>query len=458
MKILVLNYEYPPIGGGGGIISKYISEGLARLGNEVTVVTTFFERREEKGERREEKFNNYKTAEPRRGDIFKPPSKPPPIRGEAQYTVNMQPRRGDILLENEKSNHPSEPRRGDILLNDNPLVGCVETRENLSIIRLNACRKSSFQSNPREMLSWMRITKKFLRSWNETPSFDICMAHFALPGGEVGRWLKKRFNIPYVVISHGHDIPWVHPRQMFFLHLAAYFWVRKICVQSQINFVQTRMMKSNIDRFLGRRHSEKNVVIPNGVDPSVFYPDYSKRPDKLRILFIGRLVIQKDPMTFLRALIIFSRHTRDFEVHILGDGNLRKRMERFILKYGLNENVTFLGKVQEEQMVSEYQSAHLMIAPSLNEGMSISALEALSCGVYLIATRASGYEDMITENANGEFTAFRNPAELAERIIRFYRTRCCKDFMLKEVTSLSKISCWKEICQRYHNAFGLLVK
>ena len=58
-------------------------------------------------------------------------------------------------------------------------------------------------------------------------------------------------------------------------------------------------MKANIDRFLGKKFAEKNVIVPNGVDPAVFFPDYSKHPDKLRILFIGRLVIQKDPMTFL---------------------------------------------------------------------------------------------------------------------------------------------------------------
>jgi len=43
MKILVLSYEYPPIGGGGGEICKNISENLAFLGNEICVLTTDFE-------------------------------------------------------------------------------------------------------------------------------------------------------------------------------------------------------------------------------------------------------------------------------------------------------------------------------------------------------------------------------------------------------------------------------
>ena len=46
MKILVLSYEYPPIGGGGGIICKYISENLAKSGNQVTILTTALPRSE----------------------------------------------------------------------------------------------------------------------------------------------------------------------------------------------------------------------------------------------------------------------------------------------------------------------------------------------------------------------------------------------------------------------------
>jgi len=271
------------------------------------------------------------------------------------------------------------------------------------------------------MLSWILVTKKFIRNNPGFVDFDICMAHFVLPGGEVALGLKTNYGLPYVLVSHGHEIPWVHPRQMFFFHLGAYCWIKKVCKYSEFNFIQTRMMKANIDRFLGRKFREKNIIIPNGIDTARFYPDYSRRTQKLRIIFIGRLVIQKDPMTFLKAIKLFHNYTADFEVHILGDGNLRKRMERFIRKYGLSGYVKFMRKIPEDNMVEEYQAAHLMVAPSLNEGMSISALEALRCGAYLIATHASGFEDMIEENVNGEFVPFRNPINLSEKLIEFYR-------------------------------------
>lgn len=377
MKILVLSYEYPPIGGGGGVICKNISENLAIIGNEVTVITTAFP--------------------------------------EVPYPKIQTP--------------------------------------NYRVIRLAAKRKKAFESNPFEMVSWIRTTKKFLRDNPVFVDFDICMAHFVLPGGEVARWLKMRYNLPYVLISHGHDIPWVHPRQMFLFHLVTYLWIKSVCRDSSLNFIQTGMMKVNIDRFMGEKYLRKNILIPNGVDNSKFYPDYAKRPSVLRIIFAGRLVIQKDPITFLKALRIFSQQVRDFEVHILGDGNMRKKMERFVKNSRLADNVKFSGKLPEEEMVAEYQSAHLMIAPSLNEGMSISALEASNCGVYLISTRASGYEDMIKETQNGAFVKYRAPEDIFERLMDFYRENR-KEQPVAE-TNLKKFRehfSWENISRTYNEA------
>jgi len=406
MKILVLSYEYPPIGGGGGIICKNISENLAKSGNQVTILTTALPRSE---------IHNST------------------LNGvEGPQSAIRSPR---STVRNPKS---------EIL--------------NPQVIRLPSLRKNAFQSNPVEMLSWIRTTKRFIRKNPGFVDFDICMAHFVLPGGEVARWLKMKYGLPYVQVSHGHEIPWVHPRQMFFLHLGAYFWIKKVSMHSDINFIQTKMMKANLDRFLGKNHEKKNVIIPNGVDTSRFFPDFSKRPQQLRILFVGRLVIQKDPMTFLKALKVFSQEITDFEVHIVGDGSLRKKMERFMEKAGLSPNVKFLGKIAEEKMVEEYQSAHVMVAPSLNEGMSISVLEALSCGVYLIATRASGFEEMIKEGVNGEFVNFRDSKDLSGRLTEFYlQYRGKRPVPETDLGQISNTLNWRSISQNYLAQFNFIL-
>jgi len=302
------------------------------------------------------------------------------------------------------------------------------------------------------MISWIKTTKNFIKENPGFIDFDVCMAHFVLPGGEVALWLKRKYKLPYVLVSHGHEIPWVHPKQMFFFHLGAYFWLKKVCKYSAYNFIQTQMMKDNIDAFLGEKYKKKNVIVPNGIDPGKFFPDYSKRGKKLRILFVGRLVLQKDPMTFLKAVNFLKASTNNFEVHILGGGELKTKMKEYVLNNNLREYVVFKGKVAPEQMLAEYQAAHLMVAPSLNEGMSIAALEALACGVYIIASRASGFEDMITERVNGELCDFGDWRGLSDLIVKVDMIK----FQLENIDNLSiidgnKTFDWKNIVNKYNH-------
>jgi glycosyltransferase involved in cell wall biosynthesis len=342
MKILILNYEYPPLGGGAGVVSKYHAEGLALLGHKVTVISTWFE-------------------------------------GEKPY----------------------------------------DESDNLRIFKLKSKRRYIYKSTPLEWLSWIRKSKKFLSRHLVENSYDFCFAHFALPGGEVARYTWKKFNLPYAIVSHGQDIPWFFPKQMFKYHLITYLWIKTICRNAEKLILLTDAMKQNADRFMGSE-KHKNVIIPNGCETKNFFPDYNKREPVLKILFVGRLVSQKDPFTFLKALkLIKEKDISDFKVHILGDGPLKEKMNRYILKNNLDNCVQLKGWVSKEELLKEYQSAHLQVISSMAEAMSIAALESLSAGVYLISTPVSGNTDIITDKINGEFFEFRDARQLTQNIIDF---------------------------------------
>ncbi len=369
----MLNYEYPPLGGGAGVITQKISEGLAHKGHEVTVLTTWFD-------------------------------------GEKEDS----------------------------------------TKDNLRVIRLKSKREKIYQSNPREMLSWMFKSKKFLKQHLIKEKYDFCFANFALPGGEVAYSMKLQFGLPYVIISHGHDIPWFMPEQMMWYHAFTYHWIRKICQQSKRNYVQSIDMKNNIDAFLGK-FSDKNKIIHNGWDSSQFKPDYSKRSNKFTLLFPGRLVPQKDPMGFLKAIDIVKSKIPNFEVKILGDGKLRSKMESFVKHHDLSNIITFRSWVSKEEMLHEYQSASVTILPSLNEGMSIATLEALACGQYVIATKVSNNEQLIAPGINGEFIEKKNPMDIADKIIYFYNNKFKKGYLINE-SNLQKyhhLFDWKNIVDEY---------
>ncbi|MBP7708289.1 glycosyltransferase family 4 protein [Candidatus Pacearchaeota archaeon] len=374
MKILILNYEYPPLGGGAGICTKYEAGGLATLGHQVTVVTTWF-------------------------------------KGEKE----------------------------------------IEKKKNLTIVRLKSIRKFTFKSNPMEMISYSNHAKKFLSKYLSQNKFDVCLANFTIPGGNVALFLKEKFNLPYILISHGHDIPWFLPKQMFKFHLVTYFYVKKICKNASSLVLLTKEMKTNADKFLGK--NKKTVVIENGADLNYFYPNYKIKSKIFKIIFVGRQRAQKDPITFLKAIKIFKEKNPSlhFIVHILGDGPLRKKMESYVKKNNLKE-IKFLGWLSKEKMLKEYQSANIQIMPSIAEAMSIATLESLSSGLYIISTKVSGNTDVIVEGVNGNYVPFKDPSAIANALKDFYENKFKKNYTVpkKIMQKLKNKYSWKMITQKYN--------
>lgn len=355
MKILILNYEYPPLGGGAGVVSQYHAVGFAKLGHKVTVVTTWFE-------------------------------------GEKN----------------------------------------IESNKNLTVIKLKSKRRYSYKSTPDEWISWIYKSKKFLKDYLKSHKYDFCFAHFALPGGEVAKFLNNEFDIPYAVISHGQDIPWFFPKQMLKYHIITYLWIKQICKKADNLILLTEAMNKNADRFMGK-YKNKNLIIPNGCETSVFFPDYKKRSKKFKIIFAGRLVTQKSPFVFLKALKLLKEKIGDtFIVNIMGDGDLKQQMQQYVQKNGLTNEVNFNGWVNKKEMLAEYQSAHVQVMSSSAEAMSIAALESLSTGVYLISTPVSGNTDIITEGTNGELFPFANSEILAKKLENYFIEKYAENYSVPD--------------------------
>lgn len=379
MRILILNYEYPPLGGGAGVCTRFEAEGLAAKGHEVVVLTAWY-------------------------------------KGEKE----------------------------------------LEANGNLKIVRLKSKRKHTYKSNPLEMMSWVKYAKKFTDDNIKTNEYAICVANFAIPGGIVGKYIKTTKKIPYIIVSHGQDIPFFFPKQMLKYHLVTYFWIKNIVKHATKLVLLSKEMKENADKFLGKKAFGKNVIIPNGCKTEVFKPDYSLKSKEFKIIFVGRLVEQKDPFIFLKAINLMKDRNIAFFVHILGDGPLREKMEEFVQKNNLSDYVQFKGWVTKEVMIKEYQSANLQVISSADEAMSIAALESLSCGLFVISTPVSGNTELIKSGVNGDFMKFGNYKQLAEKIEEFYLDKFKNNYQVDNefLTQFRQTYSWDMIVEQYENLFA----
>jgi glycosyltransferase involved in cell wall biosynthesis len=377
MNILILNYEYPPLGGGAGLVTQHLAEQFNKRGHHVYILTTWY-------------------------------------AGTPEYSVE----------------------------------------ENITIVRLKCRRKYTYKSNPLEMLSWIKHSKNLFKNIQEKIEIDVCLANFTLPGGEVARYLKKKWNIPFVILSHGHDIPWFSPKQMFWYHLVLQFHIKKIMLEADRNILLTEELKANADKFLGENFHHKNIVIPNGLNIKEAKEEKANKNSQLTILFVGRLVEQKDPITLLKAIKLLENKEIPFHLKIIGDGDLKNEVEKQIYKLKL-KSVSLMGKVSNSEVVQEMEAAHILVAASREEAMSLSVLEAVSNGLYVIATNISGNNEVIIENENGNFVKYGDEQDIANKIEQFYLNKFMKGYQYPHHlnSSLANRYSWDSAAQKYLEVF-----
>jgi glycosyltransferase involved in cell wall biosynthesis len=157
-------------------------------------------------------------------------------------------------------------------------------------------------------------------------------------------------------------------------------------------------------------------VIPNGVDSTYFIPAASKPPPQpFRWLFVGRLQAQKNLgwlITRLAALTDLS-----WELHIVGDGPLRGEWQQLAQSLGVASRLTWHGWLPREQILPQYQNAHALVQPSLYEGMANTVLEAMACGLAIVASDEPANRALVEGSGSGACLPLADPGA-AEIVLR----------------------------------------
>ena len=146
--------------------------------------------------------------------------------------------------------------------------------------------------------------------------------------------------------------------------------------------------------------SDRVAIIPNGVDLHKYSPGYSSLKYQLRAkkLFVyqGRIATEKNIEALLKAWKQ-SHMGEECQLLMVGDGPIRSSLQPH---YGKKDNIIWLGFVSDEQQrINILRAADVFILPSLVEGLSISLLEAMSCGVACLATDAGADGEVLEDGA-----------------------------------------------------------
>jgi glycosyltransferase involved in cell wall biosynthesis len=166
--------------------------------------------------------------------------------------------------------------------------------------------------------------------------------------------------------------------------------------------------------------SDRVSIVPCGVDTVLFTPrgPVAPRPDRKRLLVLGRLVERKGQDDAVRAL----RAVPDAELVVVGgpaaeavdaDPEVR-RLRAIAAEAGVADRLVFAGAVTRADVPSWVRSADVVLAVPWYEPFGITPLEAMACGRPVVATAVGGLVDTVADGVTGDLVPPRDPEQLGE--------------------------------------------
>ncbi len=158
--------------------------------------------------------------------------------------------------------------------------------------------------------------------------------------------------------------------------------------------------RAQLLRIVDEAHWSKVNVVHCGVDADSFFPATAEaNPGRFRLLFVGRLVVEKGLAVLLDAMQSLQNGGVAVELTIIGDGPLRLGIESRIVEHGLNAKC--LGSVGQAEIVAHYQQHDAFVMTSFGEGLPVVLMEALACELPVIAPWISGIPELVEHEATG---------------------------------------------------------
>lgn len=253
----------------------------------------------------------------------------------------------------------------------------------------------------RSFFSGLRKLRRFL----EEQKPDLFLS-FLFHANFLGRLAASRAGVPHIVSGIR-----VAERQAGW-HLALDRWTSRrvekyVCVSRSV---------ADFSKTVARLPEEKLVVIPNGVE----IPSQNLSVEKEnRILFIGRLHRQKGLDWLLNTTPDWLAKLPDWKLAIAGDGPERETLvERLSPSRfdAFRDRIEFLGWREDTREL--LAMSKFLVLPSRWEGMPNVVLQAMACGLPVVATRAEGIEEILGPLSDVQTCDFGDDRQLVDRILR----------------------------------------
>jgi teichuronic acid biosynthesis glycosyltransferase TuaC len=259
---------------------------------------------------------------------------------------------------------------------------------------------------------WMaRGAARVMRQLHAQQPCELIDAHYGYPDGLAAVQLARALGVPVVITARGTDIHLYSqlPRIRPLLREA-------LAGASGVIAVSASLKQSIVELGI---EAEKVTVIRNGVNREIFYPreraaarrKLGLEPDARIIVTVASLTPNKGIDRLLDAMALVARQRADAYLYIIGAGPERAALAARLAGHHLSGRAFLVGARPQAELPDWYAAADLFCLASHREGCPNVVIEAMACGVPVVATDAGGISELVTSPAYGRLVSSPSPVE-----------------------------------------------
>lgn len=240
-----------------------------------------------------------------------------------------------------------------------------------------------------------------------------------------------------VISVWGSDI--VYDNQIKPESIRQNFYKRSLLKQAKIITATSNFLKNKV---LEYSSNAKNVeVIPFGVDTEKFKPvNGRKEKEKITISFIKHLMPKYGPSSLIKAFSMVAERYPNIELYMAGEGELKYELIKLARDLGVEEKVHFTGHIPHKSVFDLLKRTDILVMPSIyeSETFGVTALEASSMEIPVIASRVGGVHDAVKDGKTGFLVEKKNVEQLADAMIKLIKNAKLRELMGKQGQRLVK--------------------
>jgi phosphatidyl-myo-inositol dimannoside synthase len=331
------------------------------------------------------------------------------------------------------------PRAGGI---ETFIIGLIERRAFASTIVYTSAQANSqeydqmwekkygvkvIRDSSRILLPTPRVAQR-ISALIKTEGISVAAFGAAAPLGLLAHSMKRSGIVRIVALTHGHEVWWA---KVFPFNLL----LRRIGTGVDSLTYLGEYTRQMISRPLTQSAKNAMIKIAPGIDTDHFSPRNSDNlrqslqlSDKKVIVCVARLVHRKGQDKLIDAMPSILESISNAHLLIVGQGPYQSKLVKRVKKLGLEENVTFVGRINYEKLPEYICVGDLFAMPSRSrfgglevEGLGIAYLEASACGLPVIAGSSGGAPDAVVDGKSGAVVNGTDITAIANTVIKFLR-------------------------------------